>query len=713
MRHIRTLPALLLAAALLSISVSADEGMYPLSEISKLNLKSKGLKIGIKEIYNPDGISLVQAICDVGGGTGEFVSKDGLVLTNHHIAFAAVTAASTPEHDYLKNGFTAATRDQELPARGYVCKIIESYRDVTAEVMAGIGAETAPLERATAIREKMNAIAKREEGGRKNVTCQVSEMFPGRSYVLFVYRSIQDVRLVYVPPIGVGNFGGEADNWVWPRHTGDFSFLRAYVAPDGSTAPYAKENVPFTPKRFLKVATSGVKEGDYVMILGYPGRTFRHKTSHFLRMQEEVTLPYISKRFDWLIATMENAGQGNRALELMFADDIKSYANTAKNYKGKIQGLRRLDLVSKKATEEKELQKFIDADAKRAAKYGTLLSDISRVYDEYKSVARQELAYAMLGRNKYIGMGNTLLANAEGKEITADARKATKEALATRFSDTYAPVEAAFLAKSLGEISELPAAQRFLKGLDIPAGTTAKERENALAERIAKQITASAFASKSSVLALADLSREELLKRDDAILALAKEYRAAGDAIRKQQRTREGELNRLEASLLDVKMEWKKTAFIPDANSTLRLTYGYIRGYNPSDATTYHPQTTLRGIMEKNLGEEPYDAPKALVDLYASKAWSKAFVDPILKDVPVAMLYNMDTTGGNSGSPVMNALGELVGVNFDRAYEATINDYQWSESYSRSIGADVRYILFVAKYLGHADFLLNELGVKL
>ena len=713
MRRFSTLVPVLLIVALLSVTLSADEGMYPLSEIGTLNLKSKGLKIDVKEIYNPEGVSLVQAICDVGGGTGEFVSPDGLILTNHHIAFSAVTAASTPEHDYLKNGFTAPTREQEIPAANYVCKITESYRDVTAEVMDGISAETPPVLRATAIRDKMNAIAKREEGGRKNIACQVSEMFPGRSYVLFTYRSIQDVRLVYVPPIGVGNFGGEADNWVWPRHTGDFSFLRAYVAPDGSTAPYAKENVPFKPKRHIKVSMKGVKEGDFVMILGYPGRTFRHKTSHFLAMQEGFTLPYISKRFDWLIATMEKAGMGNRTLELMFADDIKSYANTAKNYKGKIQGLRRLDLVRKKVAEEKELQAFINADPKRASQYGTALSEIGRVYDAYRAVAPQELAYAMLGRTKYLGMALMLYSGAESKEPKAESVEKVKRTLAARYADIHAPVEAAILAKSLVEIADLPAEQSFLPGMEIPRGSSVAEREAALAAKLEKMIAASVFASRESLLGLASLTRDELEKHDDFILALSRQYRRAGEAIRERQRAREGELNRIEASLLDVKMAWRKKSFIPDANSTLRLTFGYIRGYTPADATTYKPQTTLRGIIEKHLGEEPYNAPGGLVELYASKAYSKAFIDPALGDVPVAMLYNMDTTGGNSGSPVLNARGELVGVNFDRAYEATINDYQWSESYSRSIGADVRYILFVAKYLGHADFLLNELGVKI
>ncbi|MDT8322762.1 MAG: S46 family peptidase, partial [Bacteroidota bacterium] len=290
--------SLIAVTLLVAASLTADEGMYPLSEISRLDLQSKGLEIPVSEIYNPDGVSLVDAICQVGGGTGEFVSPDGLILTNHHIAFAGVTAASTPEHDYLREGFTAFTREEELPAEGYVCRITEDYRDVSDEVLAVVKDFMTPAERSDAIREKMRTLATEEENGRENISCEVSEMFPGKTYVLFTYRIIRDVRLVYVPPLSVGNYGGEVDNWIWPRHTGDFSFLRAYVAPDGSTAAYAEENVPFIPKRHIKVAPEGVSKDDFVFILGYPGRTYRHKTADYIALYEKTILPYLSARYD-------------------------------------------------------------------------------------------------------------------------------------------------------------------------------------------------------------------------------------------------------------------------------------------------------------------------------------------------------------------------------------------------------------------------------
>ena len=327
-----------------AVSLTADEGMYPLSEISRLDLQSKGLEIPVSELYNPDGISLVDAICQVGGGTGEFVSEDGLILTNHHIAFSGVTTASTPEHDYLREGFTARARNEEIPAEGYICRITEAYRDVSEEVLSVVTPSMTPAERSDAIRDRMRTLAKKEEGDRENISCDVSEMFPGKTYVLFTYRIISDVRLVYVPPLSIGNYGGETDNWIWPRHTGDFSFLRAYVAPDGSTAAYAEENVPYKPKRFIKVAPEGVSEGDFVFILGYPGRTYRHKTADYITLYERTILPYLTSRYDYMIESMEELSKNDRALQLEFANMIKGLANATKNYKGKIQGLRRLVL---------------------------------------------------------------------------------------------------------------------------------------------------------------------------------------------------------------------------------------------------------------------------------------------------------------------------------------------------------------------------------
>lgn len=331
--------------------VTADEGMYPISELHRLNLKQLGFRIDAKTLYNPNGVSLIDAIVQVGGCTGSFVSNEGLVITNHHCVFGSVSSASTKENDYVTEGFLAAERSKELPARGMTIRITQYYRDVSKEVLGAVDDAMPLAERARAIQKKMSDIGAEAEKQNPGKQAQVSEMFAGRTYVLFIYDQIKDVRLVYVPQRSIGEFGGEDDNWVWPRHTGDFSFVRAYVAPDGSPSEYSEKNVPYKPRTFLKVNANGVDENDFVFILGYPGRTFRHQPSGFLKYDEQVRLKYVAEFFDWQIRLMERAGKDDRATAMKFEPRIKGLANTMKNFRGKVKGLERLQLVQRKLDE--------------------------------------------------------------------------------------------------------------------------------------------------------------------------------------------------------------------------------------------------------------------------------------------------------------------------------------------------------------------------
>jgi len=346
-----------------------DEGMFPLSEIRNLDLNSAGLKISVDEVYNPRGVSLVDALVKVGGCTGSFVSPEGLIITNHHCSFGAVRKASTIKNNYLENGFLAETREEEIPAEGYTCRITVSYQDVSSEVLEAANQVDDITERTKAIRKKIKEIVKKEEEKDSTIKAEVSEMFVGQSYVLFRYKTIKDVRLVYIPPLSIGEFGGETDNWIWPRHTGDFSFLRAYVAPDGSSADYSEENVPFTPKKYLEVNPNGVDEEDFVFLLGYPGRTYKHQPSQFLKFQMEYQLPYISKLYRWMIDLFEEKGEDDPEFALRISSRIKGLANVEKNYRGKMQGFKRLDLIEKKKEEENRLQEFINADLELKEKY--------------------------------------------------------------------------------------------------------------------------------------------------------------------------------------------------------------------------------------------------------------------------------------------------------------------------------------------------------
>ncbi|MFC1502612.1 S46 family peptidase, partial [bacterium] len=389
----------LLISFLLVFGIFAEEGMYPISEIHKLDLKAKGLEIDVKDIFNPDGISLIDGICNVGGCSGSFVSPDGLILTNHHCAYRAIQAASTKENDYLQNGFKAENKSEEIPAKGYTVRITESYEDVSRDVLSVISEDMPFADRTKAIEKKMKEIVAKAEKENPGMRASVSEMFTGKTYVLFLYAYLKDLRLVYAPPRSIGNFGGETDNWMWPRHTGDFSYMRAYVAPDGSSADYAEDNVPYKPKKVIKVAPQGVNEEDFVFILGYPGRTYRHRTSHYLAYEEEIRMPYVVDWYQWQIDVMEKIGESDRAIALKHLSRIKGLSNTMKNYRGKLKGLGRLRLVDKKRKEEEKLQAFIDSDPKRKEIYGNILEEIGNVYQEIQKTADQNSVLSYLTRS--------------------------------------------------------------------------------------------------------------------------------------------------------------------------------------------------------------------------------------------------------------------------------------------------------------------------
>ena len=321
--------------------IVAEDGMYPMSDLPRLNLVEKGIELTADQLFNPDQISLVDGICRVNGCTGSFVSDHGLIITNHHCAFDAIQKASTPQHDLLADGFSAETREQEISAPDYQVRITENYRDVSAEVLSSIDDNVPFLERTKAIdkrRKELEVAAEKESPG---LRAEVAEMFAGRTYVLFLYTYLKDVRLVFAPPASIGNFGGEVDNWEWPRHTGDFSFLRAYTAPDGSSAIYSPQNIPYKPKRFIQVAPEGVDENDAVFLMGYPGRTARHKTASFLRYEQDVRLPLIVELFNWQIDVMEDAGIKDRVVEIKHASRMRSLANVEKRSRGQLLGLRR------------------------------------------------------------------------------------------------------------------------------------------------------------------------------------------------------------------------------------------------------------------------------------------------------------------------------------------------------------------------------------
>ncbi|MEE4310629.1 MAG: S46 family peptidase [candidate division KSB1 bacterium] len=715
---IRRLQIILMMTTIISTTILAEEGMYPVSEIHTLDLEKSGLEIDPQKIYNPDGISLIDGICKIGGCTGSFVSDKGLILTNHHCAFGAIQAASSEEHDYLENGFLARDLSEEISAKGYTVRITESYKDVSAEVLSVVHDSMDYAQRSKAVEKKKKEIILEAEKSKPGIRAEVSEMFIGKTYVLFIYTYLKDIRLVYAPPQSIGNFGGEADNWIWPRHTGDFSIMRAYIGPDGKPADFSKNNKPYQPRTHLKVAPEGVSEGDFAFIFGYPGRTYRHRTSHFLSYEQEVRMPYVVSLYGWQIDQMKKISESGRTVALKHVDRIKGRANTYKNYRGKLLGLERLNLADLWRAEEKKLQAFIQSDKDRNAKFGTLLDDIGKVYADLRKTSGKELWLDYLKRSS-IMMQFALTAYESAQERLKDDLERessymdrnfdrTKERLVLITDDYHEPTERILLghmlksASALPEDQRIPAIDRILKSDDA---------EKDIGAFMDDAFAASKLYDKNVLEQALNASPEELADMNDPFINFAKEIYPSFGELKEVRRTRQGRLDGLHGNLIDVKREFLSETFIPDANRTLRLTFGRIRGYSPRDAVTYYPITTLDGVIEKTTGETPFNTPAKIIELHQKKDYSD-FKHAGLESVPVCILYDMDTTGGNSGSPVLDARGHLVGINFDRAFEATINDYAWSQDYSRSIAVDIRYVLWVTEKYGGASYLLYEMGVR-
>lgn len=694
----------------------ADEGMWPVSEIPKLDLRAKGLEMAPEDIFSPDRASLIFGIVSL-GATGSFVSPEGLMITNHHVAFGAAQAASTPERNYVRDGFLARTRTEEVEAKGMTARITESFEDVSARVLAAAKPGLPPAERRRAVERRRKEIVAEAEKKNPGKRAEVAEMFAGKTYVLFLYTNLRDIRLVYVPPRAIGEFGGEADNWMWPRHTGDFSFLRAYVGPDGAPADFSPRNVPFRPRRFLQAAAGGAAENDFVFLLGYPGRTSRHAFVEFLAYEEDVRMPCVADWYAWQIDLLEKRGESDPALALRHSARIKGLANTMKNYRGKLQGMKRLGLVAARREDEKALQAYIDADPARKHAAGGLLAEAAAVYADMRRDAGYRFVLSSLRSHvSLLSFASTIHEAALERKKPDLERESpymdrnfpqTRKRLEMGLRNYDEATDRAVLKELLLRAARLPEKERFAHLGPVFA---APDLEPAVDDFIAGLYARSKVADEAFLSTAPDLSVEELRKLGDPALEFAVSLYPLSKEVKAREDGWSGTLDLLAAEIIDLKAARQARTFIPDANSTLRMTFGRVRGYRPRDAVTYRPFTTLDGVAEKTTGREPFDTPPALLDLRRAGDFGR-YKPAGLPSVPTCLLYDTDTTGGNSGSPVLNARGELVGVNFDRTYEATINDYAWNADYSRSIGVDIRYVLWVVEKFAGADFLLKEMNV--
>lgn len=703
-------------------TLRAEQGMWPLYDLDKLpfdSMKTAGLTLGPAQIYDPQGNGLSNAVINLSGGTASFLSADGLIITNHHVAFDAVQKQSTLEHNYLREGFYAAAREQEIPAPGYEVSVILETKDVTAQVLKGIGDDVTGRKRHDAVEMAIKRIVRQAEKGRE-VKCRVATMFGGAQYIIYTFFRIRDIRLVYAPPAAIGNFGGDIDNWMWPRHTGDFSFLRAYVGPDGKPAEYSTANVPYHPKVWLPVSSAGVREGDFTMMIGFPGVTHRYTYASDVADLFGYYYPQSIKVYHDCLAIMEEAAATDSVVALRLESRIKGMNNFYKKYQGMMEGYRRSDVLAKKQAQERQLTAFIDGRPELVNKYGHVLPALDSLTGAKLATGEKDF---LMGWFSYVGQ---LFANTrkiykwsqeqEKKDIDREEGYQDRDSLSIRKGlenlqiNLVPAVDKQLFRYLLLTALALPDGQKMEVIEKICAGATPADREKTLDEYLDTLYAKTKMADKDARLAMFGKKRGELERSTDPFMRLAIALTPEFDAYDARQKQFGGESDRLQPLLIQAYREWKQGKLFPDANGTQRFNYGAVAGYNPRDAVSYKYMTTLTGVMEKETGREPFIVPEKLKQAYADKDFGR-YVDPASDDIPVCFVTCNSGTNGNSGSPVINGKGELVGVDFDTDYEGLSADYLHNPDLARAVVVDVRYVLFLVDKVYHLDGLLKEMTI--
>ena len=687
----------LLTLLAVSFSATADEGMWLLPYIKKMNekdMKAHGCKLKAEDIYSAEKSSLKDAIVVFGGGcTGEIVSPNGLLFTNHHCGYSAIQKLSSVEHDYLKDGFWAQNNAEELPAEGLSVRFVRHIFDVTADIMGNIPSTASHEEYTTIADQNKEALIAKLEAEHPGMQIIIPSFFGGNQFFAFVYEVYTDVRLVGTPPSSIGKFGGDTDNWMWPRHTGDFSVFRVYAGKDNRPAAYSKENVPYKAEKWLNISLDGIEEGDFGMIMGFPGSTERYMTSHEIDYMLEVDNPqriYIRGERQKILREWMDSDQ---AIRIQYDAKYASSSNYWKNSIGMSRGITKLNVRDKKAQQEAEFQAWADKNTLPEEGYIDALSLIEQSQSEAKA-ENATLQYISEAFFQSVELLRTVMGVRDFEQFYKDYNADVDRAVAKRMfviyrqNNTLLPSIYEKIDAEFGGDSD-----KYVDWLYDNSQLTSLEKYN----------TISTLTEEEQKVALESEPAWELV---NSIYNLYRELFAPIAVA--QQKYEEGHRKYIDGLM---KMHPEKP-WASDANFTIRLTYGNVLPYSPADGIVYNHYTTIDGVMAKEDRSNPveFTVPERLKELYRKKDYGR-YADKN-GDLPVAFLVNCDITGGNSGSPVMNNKGELIGLAFDGNWEAMSGDVAFEPELQRTIAVDIRYVLFVIEKYGNAKWLVDELTIK-
>ncbi|MDE2408448.1 MAG: S46 family peptidase [Xanthomonadaceae bacterium] len=708
----RTLAASM-ALTLAAGAAQADEGMWMPSQLPQLSkaLRAAGFEGDPAQLADVTRAPLA-AVVSLGGCTASFVSAQGLVVTNHHCAMGAIQLNSTPENNLIENGFNAPTLAAEVSA-GPAARIYVTvgFDNITDRILAGTKGKAgrAYFDAVDAAKKAVVAQCEADAGHR----CSVADMYYGSAFYLIKQLELKDVRLVYAPPVSIGNYGDEIDNFVWPRHVGDFSFYRAYVGKDGKPAPYAKDNVPYQPPAHLSVSTAPVKAGDFAMIAGYPGVTFRHRTASEFENQIGWLLPNRVALLEGLIQTIDKATAGHPDKVVLYASTVASLKNNLKRAQGELEGLRRSDAIRVRGEDEKAMLAWLGKQPGARAEQAGIRA-LQQQLDAGEANRARDLVLPYL-RPGLLGAAVQLqrLALERGKP---DAQRESgyqqrDEAMLAgglkQLQRRFDPeVEKATLRFALQRYYALPQAQRVAE-FDAVFGTSEAEAT----QRLEALYAGTRLGNEATRLAAMQQDAAALAASDDSLLKAAATLQPALLRLEAEAKQRAGELLRLRPAYMQALIAYRTSqgrAVYPDANSTLRVSFGKVSPLSPRDGVDYRPLTTVAGIVEKHTGVVPFNAPKPLLEAIAKGDFGST-VDPELRTQTVDFLTNLDTTGGNSGSPVLDAQGKLIGLNFDSNWEAVSASWMYDPRYKRAIHVDMRYLRWLLAKVYPAPNLLEEM----